>query len=105
MEGVFSRQLIYYLTANNLHIPQQSGFRGGHSTETEPLNVIDVITSTLNTNNFCLLVMLHIASAFDMLDHKMLLSRLQLLGDKDLALRHTKTPHGLLHIYLTVVAV
>ena len=70
LERVFSRQLISYLTANNLHIPQQSGFRRGHSTETALLNVIDVITSTLNTKNCCQLVMLDISIAFDTLDHK-----------------------------------
>ena len=32
LERVVSCQLISYLTANTLHIPQQSGFRRGHST-------------------------------------------------------------------------
>ena len=32
LKRVISRQLISYLTANNLHIPQQSVFRKGHST-------------------------------------------------------------------------
>ena len=86
LERVVSRQLISYLTANNLYIPQQRGFRRGHSTETALLNVIDVITSTLNTKNCCQLVMLDISSAFDTLDHTILLSRLHLLGVRDLAL-------------------
>ena len=86
LERVVSRQLISYLTANNLHIPQQSGFRRGHSTETALLNVIDVITSTIYTKNCCQLVMLDISSAFDTLDHNILLSRLHLLGVRDLAL-------------------
>ena len=86
MEIVVSRQLISYLTANNLHIPQQSGFRRGHSIETALLNVIDVITSTLNTKNVCQLVILDISSAFDTLDHKIILSRLHLLGVRYIAL-------------------
>ena len=86
LERVVSRQLISYLTANNLHIPQQSGFRRGHSTEKTLLNVIDVITATLNTKNCCQLVMLDIYSAFDTRDHKMLLSCLHLLGVRYLAL-------------------
>ena len=53
LERVVSHRLISYLTANNLHIPQQSSFRRGHPTETALLNVIDVITSTLNTKNCC----------------------------------------------------
>ena len=57
-EIIVSRQLISYLTANNLNIPQQSGFRLGHSTETALLNVIYMITSTLNIKNCCQLVML-----------------------------------------------
>ena len=50
-ERVVSCQLFSYLSANNLHIPQQSGFRRGYSTVTALLNVIDVITSTLNTQH------------------------------------------------------
>ena len=86
LEKVVSRQLISYLIANNIHIPQQSGFRRGHSTETALLNVIDVITSTLNTKHCCQLVILDISSAFDTLDHKILLSRIHLLVVRDLAL-------------------
>ena len=47
LEIVVSRQLISYLTANILHIPQQSGFCRGNSTETALLKVIDVITLPL----------------------------------------------------------
>ena len=86
LERVFSRQLFYYLAANNLHIPQQSGFRRGHSTETALLNVIDVITSTLNTKHCCQLVMMDISCTFDTLDHQILLYRLHLLKVIDLAL-------------------
>ena len=35
LERVVSHQLISYLTANNLLIPQKCGFRRGHSTETD----------------------------------------------------------------------
>ena len=53
LERFVSLQLIFnYLIANNLHIPQSS-FRRGYSTETALLNVIDVITYTLNTTHFC----------------------------------------------------
>ena len=50
------------------------------------LNVIDVITYTINTKNYCQLVMLDISSAFDTLDHNLLLSRLHQLGVRDFAL-------------------
>ena len=86
LKRVVSRQLISYLTANNLHIPQQSDFRQGHSTGIALLKVIDVITSTLNTNICCKLVTLDIPSAFDTLDHHILLSRLHQLGVRELAL-------------------
>ena len=86
LERVVSRQIISYITANNPHIPQQIGFRRGHSTETALLNVIDFITYTLNTKHFFQLVRLDISSAFDTLDHQILLYRIHLLGIIYLAL-------------------
>ena len=55
------------------------------STETALLNIID-FTSTLNTKHCCQLVMLDISSAFDTLDHQIILSRLHPLGVRDRAL-------------------
>ena len=81
---------------------QQSGFRRGHFTETALLNVIDVITSTLTTNNCYQLVMLDNSSDFDTLDHHIILSRLHLLGVITI---DTLPSQCLLHIYLTVLAV
>ena len=85
IEKVVFRQLISYLTVNNLHIPQQSCFRRGYSTETSLLNVIDVITSTLNHQYYCQLVMLDISNAFDTIPHHILMSHLHLIGVRDLA--------------------
>ena len=85
LERIVSRQLIYYLTANNLHILQKM-FSREYTKETASLNLIDVITSVMYTNNFFQLFMLNISSSFDTLDHQILLSRLHLLGVRDLAL-------------------
>ena len=58
----------------------------GNPTETALLNVIDVITSTLNTTNCRQLVILDISSAFDTLDHQIILSRLYMSVVRDIAL-------------------
>jgi len=53
----------------------QSGYRGGHSTETALLKVVnDVVMSTCDRSTTVLLS-LDIAAAFDTIDHSILLDR------------------------------
>ena len=82
------------MNKNNLFDPFQSAFHKGHSTETVLLRITDTILSTLNSNTCCQLILLDLSSAFDTLDHNILIStinilisRLTLMGISGLALK------------------
>ena len=87
LEIIVSKQLIALINKKNLFDPFQSDFRKGHSTETALLRITDTILSTLNSNMCCHLILLDLSSAFDTLDHNILISRLTLMGIYGLALK------------------
>ena len=87
LERIVSKQLIAHVNKNNLFDPFQSAFCKGHSTETALLRITDTILSTLNSNTCCQLILLDLSSAFDTLDHNILISRLTLMGISGLALK------------------
>ena len=76
MEKIVARQLIAYLVANNLMPKLQSGFRSGHSTETAILRVLSDIYSSIDQGQVVLLALLDVSTAFDTVDHDILLERL-----------------------------
>ena len=55
----------------------QSAYRPNHSTETALLRVHNDISLALDNNNDVILVLLDLSSAFDMVNHQILLKRLQ----------------------------
>ena len=87
LERIVSKKLIAHVNKNNLFDPFQSAFRKGHSTETALLRITDTIFSTLNSNTCCQLILLDLSSAFDTLDHNILISRLTVMGISCLALK------------------
>ena len=76
-ERVVSNQLHQYLQVNNLYARMQSAYRPNHSTETALLRVHNDICLALDDNNDFILVLLDLSSAFDMVNHQILLGRLQ----------------------------
>ena len=55
----------------------QSAYRPNHSTETALLRVHNDISLALDNNNDVILVLLDLSSACDMVNHQILLKRLQ----------------------------
>ena len=75
MEKIVLRQLIEYLQNNDLLPKHQSAYRQSHSTETALLRVTNDILQMLDSGNLSILSLLDLSSAFDTIDHTILLDR------------------------------
>ena len=65
-----------YLNSHNLYNTCQSAYRPGHSTETALLKVVNDLFLSLNKGNISVLALLYFSSAFDTIDHPILVHRL-----------------------------
>ncbi|KAK3516089.1 hypothetical protein QTP70_005333 [Hemibagrus guttatus] len=79
LERVVCNQLSDYLMQNNLHDPNQSGFKAAHSTETAHLAVTEKLHAARSAK-LSVLILLDLSAAFDTVNHKTLLSTLRSLG-------------------------
>ena len=77
LERVVAKQLKEYMSNNNLQEPFQSAYKQYHSTESALLMVHNDILCAMENQGVTLLVLLDLSSAFDTIDHPVLLSRLQ----------------------------
>ncbi|KAK3511469.1 hypothetical protein QTP70_008968 [Hemibagrus guttatus] len=80
LERVVCNQLSDYLMQNNLHDPNQSGFKSAHSTETALLAVTEKLHAARSAKLSSVLILLDLSAAFDTVNHKTLLSTLRSLG-------------------------
>ena len=79
-EKVFYSRLIDFLKKNEILYNYQFGFREGHSTYMALLTLIDNIVNSFEKNEYTLGVFLDFSKAFDTIDHKILLSKLNTYG-------------------------
>ena len=88
-----TERAVYYqtqehLVRSELYPTLQSAYRAGHSTKTALLKVHNNILLNMDNPRVTLLVLLDLSSAFDTVDHKVLLHRLQItLSIADTALQ------------------
>ena len=64
-----------YLNSHNLYNTCQSAYRPGHSIEAALLKVVDDVFLSLNKGNISVLALLDFSSAFDTIDHTILVHR------------------------------
>ena len=76
---VVLQQLVDYLNHNNLLCTSQSAYRPHHSTETLLLKTANDILLGLDKRHVSLLTLLDLSSAFDTIDHSIILNRLSYL--------------------------
>ncbi len=70
-------QVQCYLTTNSLYPLLQSAYRKYHSTETALLKVKNDLLMNMNKGHMSILVLLDMSSAFDTVDHEILIQRLE----------------------------
>jgi len=72
--------LYTFLCDNNLIFSRQSGFRKNHSTETALIKIIDDLLFNLDKDGVTGVVLIDYRKAFDMVDHELLLKKLEAYG-------------------------
>ena len=77
LERVVIKQLNSHLVSNNLLEKHQSAYCQGHSTETALLDVTSTLLENADNGNVSILSLLDMSAAFDTIDHKILLKRLE----------------------------
>ncbi|KAK3516128.1 hypothetical protein QTP70_005366 [Hemibagrus guttatus] len=80
LERVVCNQLSDNLMQNNLHDPNQSGFKAAHSTETALLAITEKLHAARSAKLSSVLILLDLSAAFDTVNHKTPLSTLRSLG-------------------------
>ena len=81
MDGwIMSKQLIKYLSENEIYPINQSTYRKNHSTETTIVYIFDNIYKAIYTGNKVQLVLLDMSAAFDTISHMIALDRLEEIG-------------------------
>ncbi len=80
IKRVVSIHLQSYLKDNNLHDDFQSAYRVNHSVETALLRVQNDKLTAMDGGRVTGLILLDLSGAFDTVDHKILLERLQQIG-------------------------
>ena len=76
LEKLVLSQVSSYLNSHNLYNTCQSAYRPGHSTETALLKVVNDLFLSLNKDNISVLALHDFSSAFDTIDHAILVHRL-----------------------------
>ena len=93
-EKVIFKQIYKFFQEKNLLYNAQYGFRTEHSTELAALEMVDRVIIEMDKNNTPLNIFLDLSKAFDTLDHKILLKKLNYYGINGAA-------YSLMESYLT----
>ena len=77
LEKCVLKQLVKYLEENGLFSKFQSAYRQFHSCETAITKITNDVLNNLDSNDSSFLILLDLSSAFDTVDHSVLIKRLE----------------------------
>ncbi len=77
LEKIVLQQLNQFLDEYSIREKYQSGFRQGHNTETALLKIVNDLRLNTDKGNASVLILLDLSAAFDMVDHCILIDRLE----------------------------
>ena len=80
LERVIFMQVVKYMDKNSLFHPSHHGSRAGHSTSTALIEMYDSWVESVEKGSMAGVMMIDLSAAFDLVDHPLLLQKLQLLG-------------------------
>ena len=80
LERIMYSGLYSFLTENNILFNKQFRFRAGHSTEHVLLELVDQVSNTFDEKNDLLGIYVDLSKAFDTVDHKHLMEKLEHYG-------------------------
>ena len=78
LEKVALTQITSYLNQNNLQSMTQSAYKLNHSCETALIKIVNDIQSEISKNKLVILIMIDLSAAFDTIDQRILLRKLEL---------------------------
>ncbi len=87
LERAVFNQVSAFLTQNNLLNSNQSGFRSGYSTETVLISVVEALRLARADSKSSVLILLDMSTAFDTVNHQIILSTLLAKGISGTALQ------------------
>ena len=80
LERIMYDRLYSYLTENKILFKKQFGFRSGHSTDHALLELIDQICECFDKKKYFLGIFVDLSKAFDTVNHKILIKKLENYG-------------------------
>ena len=80
LERVIFKQIVKYVEGNCLLHPSHHGSRAGHSTSTAIIEMYDSWIDSTEGGEMAGVMMIDLSAAFDLVDHPLLLQKLELLG-------------------------
>ena len=90
-EKLMHNRLVNFMETHDSFYEMQYGFRSGRSCEHALLNAQSILLNNLNKNQISLLLLIDFSKAFDMVEHSILLKKLEHYGIRGIALEWLKS--------------